>query len=1050
MRNIQSSLYCAMASLSGSKRVSLFFISNSANRMFFHSFSLCALFLYFCLDCCFARDTITFDNPLNSSKGPLVSAGKKFALGFFTPNNGSSYVGIWYYNGLEPRTIVWVANRDEPVSNSTTWVFGISHDGNLMLSDKRNRQNLTALVGISSPSTRSLKLLDSGNLILSEGLDNFSTTVVWQSFHYPTDTFLPGMKINNLVLTSWKSLHDPASGRFSFRQDADRKDQYIITNNELLPYWKSGLSGTSAGDDEISPLVSLMLLNTSYSKTGVSCSMLYPKGNCIDRQTRNQSHDYNNTRLVMGSDGMLRFFTRDNQTDKWSLTWWEPRDRCSVFDACDKFGSCNNKNRVPCKCLPGFKPQSLENWKKGDFSEGCIREYPVCGQHRKEFLKLSMMKVQKPYSEFDVNDTDECRNKCLETCHCQAYSFAEKQTYLRGSEGNLTCSIWTDDLKNSQESYANGGIDLYLRVHLSGNATCRPCGTNIIPYPLSTGPSCGDQKYFKFNCHTENDTGLVSFNANGQTFRVSSINQETQSFSIQVEECRPGDSKEKLLRLPRLSPFFVSGCNVYFAQNNFSIDSVGENKWFYEVELRWKPPPEPICRSFKDCNDWPNSSCKVAHDGKKRCTCNPPFLWNSSKVSCSAEATLQQRPGPLEKKTPAYLIILGITTAMLVILCVAFAWNHKRRRMPNRRGNLEFSLHGSARRVLDFINLDDFKEDNKEDIDVPYFNLESILVATDNFAEANKLGQGGFGPVYKGKLPRGHEIAIKRLSRGSGQGLEEFKNEVVLIAKLQHRNLVRLLGYCVKGYEKMLIYEYMPNKSLDSFIFDRSRCVLLDWEKRFNIILGIARGLLYLHHDSRLRIIHRDLKTSNILLDEEMNPKISDFGLAKIFGGKQIEASTERVVGTYGYMSPEYALDGFFSIKSDVFSFGVVLLETISGKRNTGFYQAEQPLSLLGYAWKLWKEGRALDLAEQSLRQSCNAYEYIRCVNVGLLCVQEDPDDRPAMSNVLFMLGSETPSLPIPKRPAYVVRRSLLSSASSSGNQIWITELTTSTLEEGR
>ncbi|MBA0682773.1 hypothetical protein Goari_024466 [Gossypium aridum] len=913
-----------------------------------------------------------------------------------------------------------------------------------MLSDESNRQiMLTTLVGISSPSTRSLKLLDSGNLILSEGHDNFSTSVVWQSFHYPTDTFLPGMKINNkLVLTSWKSLLDPASGRFTFQQDGDRKGQYIITNKkELLPYWKSGLSGTSIGDDEISPLVSLMLLNTSYSKTGVSCSMLVNRtGNCSDRQTQNQSHDYNNTRLVIGSDGKLRFFTRDNQTDKWSLTWWEPRDRCSVFDACDKFGSCNNKNRVPCKCLPGFKPQSQENWNKGDFSEGCIREYPVCGQHRKEFLKLSMMKVQKPYSEFDVNHTDECRNKCLETCHCQAYSFAEKETYLRSSEGKLTCSIWTDDLKNSRESYANGGIDLYLRVHLSGN-TCRPCGTNIIPYPLSTGPSCGDLKYFKFNCNTENDTGLVSFNATGQTYRVSSINQETQSFSIQVKKCRRGDSKEKLLQLPRLSPFFVSGCNV--AQNNFSTDSSGENKRFYEVELRWKPPPQPICRSFKDCNDWPNSSCKVADDGKKRCTCNPPFLWNSSKVSCSA--------GPLEKKTPAYLIILGVTTAMLFILCVAFAWNHKRRRMPNRRGgNLEFSLYGSARRVLDFINSDDFKEDDKEDIDVPYFNLESILVATDNFAEANKLGQGGFGPVYKGKLPRGQEIAIKRLSRGSGQGLEEFKNEVVLIAKLQHRNLVRLLGYCVKGYEKMLIYEYMPNKSLDSFIFDRSRCVLLDWEKRFDIILGIARGLLYLHHDSRLRIIHRDLKTSNILLDEEMNPKISDFGLAKIFGGKQTEASTERVVGTYGYMSPEYALDGFFSIKSDVFSFGVVLLETISGKRNTGFYQAEQPLSLLGYAWKLWKEGRALDLAEQSLRQSCNAYEYIRCVNVGLLCVQEDPDDRPAMSNVLFMLGSETPSLPIPKRPAYVVRRSLLSSASSSGNQIWITELTTSTLEEGR
>lgn len=465
MRNIQRSLYCvcAMAPLSGSKRVlSLFFISNSAKRLFFHSFSLCALFLYSGLDCCFARDTITFDNPLNSSKRPLISAGEKFALGFFTSGNGNSYVGIWYYNGLEPRTIVWVANRDEPVSNSTTWVFGIGDDGNLMLSNKSNRQkNLTDLEGSSSPSTMTLKLLDSGNLVLSGGLDNVSTGVVWQSFHYPTDTFLPGMKINNLVLTSWKNLSDPASGGFRFRQDADRKDQYNICNDRFFPYWKGWLSGTSIGDDEIPLLVSFMLQNTS--KTGLISTGIH-------RRTRNQSHDYNNTRLVMGWDGKLRFFTRDNQTDKWFLTWREPSDRCSVFDACDKFGSCNNKNRVLCKCLPGFKPQSPENWNKGDFSEGCIREYPVCSQHGKEFLKLSMMKVQKPYSESGVNDTDECRNKCLETCHCQAYSFVEKNPYLRSSEGNITCSIWTDDdLKNSQESYANWGIDLYLRVPLSNS-----------------------------------------------------------------------------------------------------------------------------------------------------------------------------------------------------------------------------------------------------------------------------------------------------------------------------------------------------------------------------------------------------------------------------------------------------------------------------------------------------------------------------------------------------------------------------------------------------
>ncbi|RZR95109.1 hypothetical protein BHM03_00023909, partial [Ensete ventricosum] len=236
-----------------------------------------------------------------------------------------------------------------------------------------------------------------------------------------------------------------------------------------------------------------------------------------------------------------------------------------------------------------------------------------------------------------------------------------------------------------------------------------------------------------------------------------------------------------------------------------------------------------------------------------------------------------------------------------------------------------------------------------KDIDLPLFDLGTIVDATNNFSVHSKLGEGGFGPVYKGNLGGEQEIAVKRLSKTSVQGLDEFKNEVLLIAKLQHRNLVRLLGCCIQDGERMLIYEYMPNRSLDAILFDKAKAGLLDWRRRYNIIVGIARGLLYLHQDSRFRIIHRDMKAGNILLDKDMCPKISDFGMARIFGGDETEANTRRVVGTYGYMSPEYAMDGVFSVKSDVFSFGVLVLEIVSGKRNRGVYHSAPQLNLLGY-----------------------------------------------------------------------------------------------------
>ncbi|KAK7269970.1 hypothetical protein RIF29_22797 [Crotalaria pallida] len=299
------------------------------------------------------------------------------------------------------------------------------------------------------------------------------------------------------------------------------------------------------------------------------------------------------------------------------------------------------------------------------------------------------------------------------------------------------------------------------------------------------------------------------------------------------------------------------------------------------------------------------------------------------------------------------------------------------------------------------------------------FDFSTIEAATNEFSQANKLGEGGFGEVYKGLLPNGQEIAVKRLSKSSGQGGEEFKNEVELVAKLQHRNLVRLLGFCLQGEEKILVYEFVVNKSLDYILFDPEKQSVLDWPKRYKIIGGTARGIQYLHEDSRLKIIHRDLKASNILLDGDMNPKISDFGMARLFGVDQTQGNTDRIVGTYGYMSPEYAMHGEFSVKSDVYSYGVLILEIISGKKNSSFYQTDAAEDLLTYAWKLWKDGAPLELMDLSLKESYTSNEVIRCIHIGLLCVQEDPVERPTMATIVLMLESNTVTLPVPNEPAF-------------------------------
>ncbi|PON41049.1 Cysteine rich receptor like kinase [Parasponia andersonii] len=358
----------------------------------------------------------------------------------------------------------------------------------------------------------------------------------------------------------------------------------------------------------------------------------------------------------------------------------------------------------------------------------------------------------------------------------------------------------------------------------------------------------------------------------------------------------------------------------------------------------------------------------------------------------------------------ATVVLACLVTALVCSCACYYAFNRS-----NKKTNKE---------MLRQLSHKNFHRDDTTAQGFPYIDLESILAATNNFSDSNKLGEGGFGPVYKGLLRNGRKVAVKRLSICSDQGSEEFTNEVLLIMKLQHRNLVRLLGFCVDGQEKLLVYEYMPNGSLDVILLNPRIRAQLDWGTRIKIISGIARGTLYLHEDSRLRIIHRDLKASNILLDWDMNPKISDFGMARIFAGTEGQANTATIVGTYGYMAPEYAMAGLYSIKSDVFSFGVLLLEIISGKRNAGFHQTKCAPCLLSYAWKLWHEGQVLELVDSLAVDSYDQDECLRYLQVGLLCVQEDAYDRPTMSSVVVMLkGESTGTLCQPKRPAFSMVR---------------------------
>ncbi|KAL2233637.1 cysteine-rich receptor-like protein kinase 2 [Sesamum indicum] len=308
------------------------------------------------------------------------------------------------------------------------------------------------------------------------------------------------------------------------------------------------------------------------------------------------------------------------------------------------------------------------------------------------------------------------------------------------------------------------------------------------------------------------------------------------------------------------------------------------------------------------------------------------------------------------------------------------------------------------------------------------FKYSTLEKATGSFDEANKLGQGGFGTVYKGVLPDGREIAVKRLFFNNRHRAADFYNEVNIISSVEHKNLVRLLGCSCSGPESLLVYEFMPNMSLDRFIFDSSKGKALNWEKRFEIIIGTAEGLVYLHENTKIRIIHRDIKASNILLDSRLRAKIADFGLARTFQEDKSHIST-AIAGTLGYMAPEYLAHGQLTEKADVYSFGVLLIEIVTGRSNNRSKTTEYSDSLVTIAWTHFQQRTVEELFDPNLMlhnyHNVNIRnEILRVVHVGLLCTQEIPSLRPSMSKALRMLVKNE-NLPAPTSPPFTDEKTM-------------------------
>ncbi|XP_050872294.1 cysteine-rich receptor-like protein kinase 3 [Lathyrus oleraceus] len=472
-----------------------------------------------------------------------------------------------------------------------------------------------------------------------------------------------------------------------------------------------------------------------------------------------------------------------------------------------------------------------------------------------------------------------------------------------------------------------------------------------------------------------------------------------ESFSIQdATVCGSNETRNNVYEDNVLE--LVRNLSVLAPKNDgFSVGFVErKNVTVYGLAQCWKFVTGSNCRRcLEDAVTRIGSSCRKKEDGRAlNSGCylrySPHKFYNNSSTNDLVDGNHGHRK---------MAIVLAASSAVLALLLVAatMAFFIRKNVMRRRKERKQFGT------LLDTVN--------KSKLNVPYEILEK---ATNYFNDENKLGQGGSGSVYKGVMPDGKTVAVKRLSFNSTQWVDHFFNEVNLISGIDHKNLVKLLGCSITGPESLLVYEYVPNQSLYDYLSVRRICQPLSWEVRHKIILGIAEGLAYLHEESHVRIIHRDIKLSNILLEDDFTPKIADFGLARLFPEDNSHISTV-VAGTLGYMAPEYVIRGKLTEKADVYSFGVLVIEIVSGKKNSSYVLNSS--SILQTVWSLYGSNKLSDIVDPILEGNFPADEACQMLRIGLLCAQATAELRPSMSVVAKMINNNHEILQ-PTQPPFI------------------------------